>query len=306
MMALVSVILPIYNGVHFIRESLDSVLAQTFLDYEIICVDDGSTDASVAILDEYRPHVTVFRQANAGQGAARNAGVRQAPGRYVAFIDQDDRWYPWKLERQVLALEADPKAVLVHCNSDRMDAEGRVVQRGATVEEHVRAMESPLGRLLGEGLILPSAMLVRREMFERAGGFDPELRGYEDFDLCARLKQEGRFVFLDEPGMCYRVHSGGFTRAGGHAVVRSRERFLKNMMTLYAADTAKRRIVYMLLAECYSDWGMDEMRAGNFRDAHIMLRRSVQCNPRKFRTYSRLVRALWSRVFSSKSERVHS
>jgi glycosyltransferase involved in cell wall biosynthesis len=305
-MPLVSVVLPFYNGAGFIRESLDSVLAQTFHDYEIMCVDDGSTDASLAILDEYRQHVLLFRQANAGQGAARNAGVRHASGRYVAFIDQDDRWYPWKLKQQVLALEADPEVVLVHCNSDRMDAQGRVVQRGATLEEHPRAMASLLGRLLGEGLILPSAMLVRRDAFERVGGFDDELRGYEDFDLCARLKQEGRFVFLDEPGMCYRVHSDGFSRAGGQAVVRSRERFLKNMMVLYAGDKVKRRILYLLLAECYSDWGMNEMRVGNFRDAHTMLLCSLQFNPTKFRTYSRLLRSLLPGFLFSKSERIPS
>ena len=293
-MALVSVILPVYNGGRFIRESLDSVLAQTFHDYEVICVDDGSTDDSVAILNEYRQHVTVLRQANGGQGAARNAGVHHTSGRYVAFIDQDDRWYPWKLTQQVLALEADPEAVLVHCNSDRMDIQGRVLQRGATVEEHSRAMESPLGRLLGEGLILPSAMLVRRDAFERVGGFDHALRGYEDFDLCARLKQKGRFVFLDEPGMCYRVHAGGSSRAG-HTVVRSRERFLKNMMKLYDTDEAKRCILNVLMAECYSDWGMDEMRSGNVSEARALMLRSLKFNPTKFRTYSRLLRLVWPR-----------
>ena len=293
-MPIVSVVLPIYNGVRFIRESLDSVLAQTFRDYEVICVDDGSTDDSLAVLDEYRQHVTVLHQPNAGQGAARNAGVGHASGMYVAFIDQDDCWYPWKLKQQVLAMERDPEAVLVHCNSDRMEAEGRIVQRGATLEEHSRAMDSSLGRLLGEGLILPSAMLVRRNVFERVGGFDHELRGYEDFDLCARLKQQGTFVFLDEPGMCYRIHQGGSSRSG-HTVVRSRERFLKNMMKLYAADESKHGILYMLLAECYSDWGMEEMRAGNFREAQRRLFRSLLCNPTKFRTYSRLLRSVWPR-----------
>ena len=304
-MALVSVILPVYNGARFIRESLDSVLAQTFHDYEVICVDDGSTDASLAVVEEYRRDVTIIRQANAGQSAARNAGVGHASGRYVAFIDQDDRWYPWKLEQQVVAIERDPEAVLVHCNSDRMDAEGRVVQRGATLAEYPGAMKSPLGRLLDEGLILPSAMMVRRDAFERVGGFDPELRGYEDFDLCARLKHEGPFVFVDEPAMCYRVHVGGSSRAG-HTVVRSRERFLKNMMKLYGANEAKRRILYMLLAECYSDWGMDAMRAQNFREAQTMLLRSLQCHPTKFRTYSRLMRSLLSGLFSTKVLPIYS
>src|SRR5512138_1456331 len=101
-MVSVSVVVPVYyNGAQYIRETLESVFAQTNQDYEIICVDDGSKDNSVAILNEYRDRIKVIQQANSGQAGARNTGAKIEIGRYLAFLDQDDRWYPQNLERQV-------------------------------------------------------------------------------------------------------------------------------------------------------------------------------------------------------------
>ncbi len=291
-MPTVSVVILVYNGEQYLRSALDSVFAQTFQDFEIVCVDDGSTDRSLAVISEFGKRVMVVQQRNAGQGAARNAGVRHASGRYVAFLDQDDRWYPAKLERQVQVLENEPEVVLVYCNSDRMDAEGNLVGTGVTLAERKKALASPLGRLSGEGLILPSSMMVRRCVFEQIGGFDTELRGFEDFDLSARLRQHGRFVFLEEPGMCYRVHQEGFSRSGGLAVVRSRERFLLRMQALYAGDTGKQTLIRALLAECYSDWGISKVRSGEVREGRRYLWRSLQYDPYKFRTYSRLFRSV--------------
>ena len=289
-MPLVSVVIPVYNGERFLKESLESVFTQTFHDYEIVCVDDGSTDGSSALLKQYGTRVRVIQQANAGQSAARNEGVRQAAGAFVAFLDQDDRWYPSKLAQQVAVLTAEPDVVLVHCNYDRMDGDGRVLVAGAALVEKASALASPLGRLIGEALVFPSAMMVRRDVFQRVGGFDPELRGFEDFDLIARLKQQGRFVLLNESGMAYRLHAGGFTRAGGMGIIRSKERFLIRMRALYAGDRTKNAIIDRILADCYSDWGIHVARDGQPRKGLVKLVQSLQQDPWRFRTYSRLVR----------------
>ncbi len=302
----VTVVIPVYNGERYISETLETVFAQTFRDYEIICVDDGSTDGSGALLKAYGERVRVVRQSNAGQSAARNAGVALAKGAFIAFLDQDDRWYPSKLERQVAALTAAPDAVLVHCNYDRVDADGRMLQPGAALAERASALASPLGRLLEEALIFPSAMLVRREAFQRVGGFDPALRGFEDFDLIARLKRQGRFVLLNEPGMAYRFHGAGFSRAGGTDVMRSRERFLVRMQELYAGDRTKQALISDMLADCYSDWGIHEVRHGNRAAGRAMLARSLLCHPGKIRTYSRFFRASLPRLQLSRiAERIH-
>lgn len=302
-MSLVSVIIPVYNGERYLRETLESVFAQTFRDYEVLCVDDGSTDNSHSLLDQYGGRVRVIRQANAGQSAARNRGVQEATGEFVAFLDQDDLWYPSKLERQVSALKDESEVVLVHCNYDRMDGHGRIVLAGAAIVERASALASPLGRVIGEALIFPSAMLVRRDTFQRIGGFDSELRGFEDFDLIARLKNQGRFMFLQESGMAYRLHAGGFSRAGQMGVIRSRERFLLRMQVLYAGDESKILLINDMLADCYSDWGMQEAKNGLPSLGWAKLIRSLQHNPSKFRTYSRLARVGLS-LLSPRKQRV--
>ena len=289
----VSVVIPVYNGARYLAEAMESVLAQTYADYDVVCVDDGSTDDSLSILARWASRITVVRQQNAGGCAARNAGVARSTGRYIAFLDQDDRWYPRKLEQQVAALDANPAAVLALCNSDRMDMEGRVVQIGATVTERPGLMTEPLGRLIGEDQLLSSAIMVRRDAFVRAGMFDEQLHGFEDFDLAARLRREGRFVFIEEPGMCYRMNTGGQSQSGGLRVIRSRERFLLKMAQLYQDDATKQGLIRGMLADTYSDWGMAEMRAGHKPEARAQFRRSLHYNPVKFRTYSRLVRSLW-------------
>ncbi len=289
----VSVVMPVYNGERFLRESLDSVFAQTFQDFEVLCVDDGSTDNSAAGFEQYGVRIRGLRQKNARQSAARNAGVILAKGQYIAFLDQDDLWYPSKLLRQLAAIEANSRVVLVHCDFDRIDEKGRMVQERAGTIERASALASPMGQLIGEALIFPSAMLIRREGFARSGGFHAELQGFEDFDLIARLKQQGEFVMVEERGMAYRLHGQGFTRAGGLHIIRSRERFLRRMEGLYRGDRTKQAIVRRMLADCYSDWGIHEVRQGNKLEGRRKLIESLRCNPAKMRTYSRLLRAIF-------------
>jgi glycosyltransferase involved in cell wall biosynthesis len=287
----VTVVMPVYNGSRYLSESIESVLAQTFHDYEIVCVDDGSTDDSVALLGAYGQRIRVVRQENAGQSAARNAGVRLARGEYIAFLDQDDVWYPSKLQNQVAVLQAQPDVVLVHCNFDRIDERGQMLERGAGISERMSALASSMGQLIGEALIFPSAMMIRKDAYERIGGFHHALQGFEDFDLMARLTQQGRFVMVEERGMAYRMHGSGFTRTGGIHVIRSRETFLRRMQELYRGHRTKQAIVTNMLADCYSDWGIHDVRSGNRQEGRIKLVQSLRCNPLKFRTYSRLLRA---------------
>jgi glycosyltransferase involved in cell wall biosynthesis len=290
----VSVIIPVYNGERFLREAIESVLAQTFRSYEIVCVDDGSTDGSKNILKEYATRLRVIEQANAGQSAARNVSAMQSRGAYLAFLDQDDCWYPDKLSRQVAVLDRQPDVVVVHCNVDTMDEDGRTMRVGQTVADLTSSLDSPLGRLIEEPLILPSAMMVRRECFERAGMFDSELRGFEDYDLVARLKRHGRCVLIEESGLRYRVHENGFNRAWGLRIIRSRERFLLRMKRVYAGMPKKQSLVSLMLGECYSDWGKALLQEHRAREARAMFVKSLKADPLKFRTWSRLIRSFTS------------
>ncbi len=287
----VSVVIPIYNGERYLREALDSVFTQTYRDFDVICVDDGSTDDSSDIVKTYGDRISLVRQANAGGCAARNAGVMRSTAEFIAFLDQDDVWYQRKLEQQVAALNANPNAVIALCNSDRMNAEGRLTQVGATVAERPGLQTEMLGRLIGEDQLLSSAIMVRRNTFVLAGMFDPQLHGFEDFDLAARLRQYGRFVFIEESGMCYRLNEGGLSRSGGIRIIKSRERFLLKMQDLYCEDPVKQKLICAMLADCYSDWGMSEVRVGDRPAGRQKLLQSLGHNPLKFRTYSRLLRS---------------
>ena len=295
---LVSVVIPVYNGERFLRESLESVFAQTYQDYEIVCVDDGSKDASLAILNEYRDRIKVVQQANTGQAGARNAGAKTGIGKYLAFLDQDDRWYPQKLERQVALLEANPEAVMVHCDKDWIDETGHVTQR-SVVSATRRSVQKGLTmtRLVGwDPCIYPSTMLIRRVAFDRVGGFDPELGGYgEDIDLMLRLRQEGLFIFHEETGTQYRKHSTNFSGSGSDAMFRYSEKFFRKLKGCYVGDKRRQTLLNRFLAQVYSDWGKMKMRSGLRGEAQRLLLRSLKYYPWQFRTYSRLIRATGSK-----------
>ena len=299
MMASVSVIVPVYNGEQYIRETLESVFAQTYQDYEIICVDDGSKDASLAILNECRDRVNVVQQVNTGQAGARNTGAKRGIGKYLAFLDQDNRWYPQKLERQVAMLEANPEAVMVHCDMDWINETGHVTQRSlvsASRRSAHRGVTMP--QLVGwDPCIYPSTMLLRRVAFDRVGGFDPELRSYgEDIDLMLRLRPEGLFIFLEETGTQYRKHSTNFSGSGSDAMFRCAEKFFQKLEGCYVGDKKRQALLNRFLAKLYSDWGKMKMRSGLRGDAQQLLVRSLQHDPWQFRTYSRLIRATLSKL----------
>jgi GT2 family glycosyltransferase len=301
MMVSVSVIVPVYNGERYIREMLESVFAQTYQDYEIICVDDGSNDASLAILNDYRDRIKVVQQANMGQAGARNAGAKTGTGIYLAFLDQDDRWYPQKLERQVAILEANPEAVMVHCDMDWIDEAGHVTQRSVVSATHRSAHKGvTMPQLVGwDPCIYPSTMLIRRVAFDRVGGFDPELRSYgEDIDLMLRLRPEGLFIFLEETGTQYRKHSTNFSGSGSDAMFRCAEKFFQKLEGCDVGDKKRQALLNRFLAKLYSDWGKMKMRSGLHGEAQRLFLRSLRYYPWQFRTYSRLIRATGSKFRS--------
>jgi glycosyltransferase involved in cell wall biosynthesis len=292
-MASVSVIIPIYNGERYIRETLDSVFAQTYQDYEIVCVDDGSDDGTLAVLHEYGSKIHLIRQTNTGQAGARNASVKQAGGKYLAFLDQDDLWHPEKLEQQVVAMETSPECVLVHCDMDTIDAIGNVIQRNVVSATHVSTHKGlRMTQLVGwDPNIYPSTMLIRRDAFERIGGFDSELRCGEDIDLMIRLKHEGSFIFLGQSWTQYRKHGTNFSGSGSDKMFKCSVFFFQKIRRFYTGDKSRQKLIDKFLANVYSDWGKMKMRLGLRVEARRLLLTSLTYNPWQFRTYSRLLRA---------------
>lgn len=199
--ATVSVIVPVYNGARFLAAALDSVAAQTYPVLETFVVDDGSTDATPAVLAARRD-IIALRQSNQGPSAARNVGIARARGDVIAFIDSDDLWRPEKLARQVAELTASPEHGFNVCLCRHFLESG---------------VEQPLWVTPGyydEPRIayLPSGLVVRRTALDRIGNFDPRLRMGEDTDWFGRANDLGiPFGILREVLLDRRIHGGNLS-----------------------------------------------------------------------------------------------
>jgi len=203
---LVSVIIPNYNYAHYLREAIDSVLAQSYLDIEIIVVDDGSKDASREVMVSYGDKVKTVFQQNQGVAAARNNGVNAGSGEYVAFLDADDAWMPEKVKKQVSRFEADKALGLVHVGVIEVDENGNtLLERLEGLEGDVAAQLLLLKRegILGGG----SGLMVPRKVFDEAGGFDTRLSTSADWDLFYQISSRYQVGFVPELLLKYRIHN---------------------------------------------------------------------------------------------------
>lgn len=213
---LVSGIVPAFNAERFLSDALDSALAQTLRDSEIIVVDDGSTDATGAIADRYAAahpqRVRVIHQANGGLVAARNAAIAVARGRYIALLDADDFWLPHHLEISTRELESAAEVGLVHSNIEFMDIEGRVLN------VPVRAQPSSKGAfldiLLRRTNVACPTTVFRHSLINDIGAFDPTFNrlGCEDRDMWLRIAKVAAHCYLDSVHARYRIVANSLSR----------------------------------------------------------------------------------------------
>jgi glycosyltransferase involved in cell wall biosynthesis len=197
-MAKVSVIIPVYNGAATIGRALASVFAQTFVDYEVVVVNDGSTDDTASVLAGYGDRIRVVTQANRGLPAARNSGIRASSGEYVAFIDDDDEWLPQMLEQCAAVLDQDPDCGLVYAGAVKVDLAGRQMPDQSSENEDIESptMEQMLAR---PWVVVPSRVMVRRAILDRCGGFDERCAvACEDVLFLLRARECGYFRRIPE------------------------------------------------------------------------------------------------------------
>jgi len=200
----VSVILPTYNRGWILKEAIDSILAQEFKDFELIVVDDGSTDNTGEILDSYEQDILVLRQSNKGVSAARNRGIDAAEGRLIAFLDSDDLWLPRKLSSQVDFFNSNPAAVI-------NQTEEIWVRNGVRVNpktRHHKFSGMIFERSLALCLVSPSAVMIKKNLFSEVGVFDENLPACEDYDLWLRISCRYPVHLIETPLIMKR---------GGHA-----------------------------------------------------------------------------------------
>jgi glycosyltransferase involved in cell wall biosynthesis len=207
----VSVVVPAYNAAWCLGKAVDSVLAQDYRDFELIVVDDGSTDGTASVLADYGDAVRVVRQPNGGLSSARNAGIRAARGEFVAFLDADDWWLPGKLHRQVELMRSRPDVGFSSTAARVEDPDGRLLNVWGCAQWEGSFLVHLFGSnadVAGSG----SAVMARRAMFDRVGGFDESLRSLEDIDMWMRLAAVAGYACLDEPLAVILKRPGSMSR----------------------------------------------------------------------------------------------
>ncbi len=182
----ISVIIPVYNGQDFLHEAIDSVFSQTYKNYEMIVVDDGSTDETWAIIQSYRSSLLSIQKKNGGVASALNCGIRHASGEYIAWLSHDDLFLPTKLERQISFLQKFSRFKACYTDYYIIDAEGRILSE---VETPWYPREEAVQMLFGRGYVNGSTMLIERICFDKVGWFSEGLRYTQDIEMWLRLLQ---------------------------------------------------------------------------------------------------------------------
>jgi glycosyltransferase involved in cell wall biosynthesis len=316
---LVSVVIPSYNRAYCIATTVDSTLAQTHGNLEILIVDDGSSDGTRELIeDRYRgePRVRYIHQANAGVSAARNHGLRLARGQYLALLDSDDIWLPWKVEAQLRCLAAMPTAGMIWTDMDAIGPDGEIVARRYLTRMYTAYRKFPREQLFRESralssidaglaarlsdprvflgdifspmitgnLVHTSTVLLRRERFEKVREFDVSLRySGEDHDFHLRTCREGDVAYLDVSSILYqRGREDQLTRNPAYTVHMA-ENFLRTVNKALARDrervTLSPTMVDHVLAEAHAWVGEQRLDLGHREQAWRHLGTSLRFRP---------------------------
>lgn len=200
---IISVVIPVYNGAKTIKETIESVLQQTYKSFEIIAIDDGSTDNTLAIINSIQDsRIKVFSYPNAGLSASRNRGFDRAYGEFIAFLDADDLWTNDKLEGQLEALQQNPQAAVAYSWTDHIDEHSQFISPASYTSFSGKVYERLLA---GNFIACGSNPLIRTQSLTQVGGFEQYLNPVEDWDMWLRLSALCEFVVVPRPQVLYRI-----------------------------------------------------------------------------------------------------
>jgi glycosyltransferase involved in cell wall biosynthesis len=312
----VTVVIPTHNRAHIIGRAIESALGQTYPDIEVIVADDGSSDNTRAVAEAYGSRMTYLCQPNKGVSAARNFGMRHARGEFIALLDSDDTWSPWKIEAQVEALRRHRDAGVVWTDMSAVGDDEHLIDR-----RHLRTMYSAYatvgienrlpevnklavlnpgvpsellsasvragdlsGAILLGNLIHTSTVLFRRSLCEKIGGFDESFaRTGEDYEFYIRLCSGGPVVFIDAPSTQYRIGAADQLTAPAMLleIARNDLRAVRKWMPRSGSpDVVPRSVMRRRLAESFAWVGEAELQAGNRLLAAKRLAKSLVILPR--------------------------
>ena len=201
----ISVVIPSYNRKEFLKRSIDSVINQTIKPFEIIVVDDGSTDGTESIIKGHYDFVKFIKQKNKGVSAARNVGIKVSIGEWICFLDSDDEWKKDKLEKQIIAVNSNPGYKFFHSNEIWIKNGLRINQK----KKHKKYGGDIFEKCLDMCRISPSSVMIDKTIFDEVGNFNEDLAVCEDYELWLRVCDKYRVFFIDEPLIIkYGGHQG--------------------------------------------------------------------------------------------------
>lgn len=270
-MSKVSIIIPCFKQAHFLAQAVDSALAQTHAELEVVVIDDGSPDDTAAVAARYAgdPRFKYIRQENTGLPGARNRGIRESSGDYLCFLDSDDTYTPTKVARQAALLDADPQLGWAYCDIVTVDEAGAALPDQFSIASTKRDLSGDLftSLMLG-GYFPPHTVMIRRSVLDAVGGFDPELGGHADYELWLRVAGAGyRAAFVPETLAHYRVHGSSMSKDGEHMHA-TRVATLVKIARLYpdkvavGADRLQQSIVDLFTANQWMRRQQEEAPAG--------------------------------------------
>ena len=290
---IVTVVIPTFNRLALLREAVESVKAQTYDDWELLVVDDGSTDQTAEYVQaEQDQRIDLIRSVHCGiVGAVRNLGVSQARGRFVAFLDSDDLWKPTKLERQIAALKSRG-AQWSYTGYELVDESGRSLKQFVAAQPKEATILNQL--LTTEASAAVGSVMVTKDLIDSCGGFsaEPALQCREDHDLVLRLASAAHPSVVSEVLLAVREHRGRTTHSVSDPFLRTAtvyERFMER-----GGDKKSMRIARRLMARHVTSSARLDLGHGQVEDAVMKLRNTIRpgwCSARWWWTWTLVVRA---------------
>jgi glycosyltransferase involved in cell wall biosynthesis len=303
----VSVIVPAFNAARTIEQAVESVRAQSYADFEIVAVDDGSTDSTIEILERYGDSIKILQQKNRGPSAARNLGIANSTGEYLGFLDADDWWNPKFLTTMIAALQREPECVMAYCDLQLVDSLGKPFQTSLMA---VREHRSPTVQDMLDTLwpIMPTGSMIKRDTLAAVGGYPEALRAFEDVFLWLLLREQGPFAYVPEQLAMWRfAHFPAPLKASGGQEAAGRI-FRQMVKARYGVDPTRQvRSRERAPRSILGYIGLDALAHGDRVTARNAFRRAISLDPCRMRNYLRLARTVlpagMARALSGKSGR---
>jgi len=275
----ISVIIPVYNNEPYVAKAIESVLAQSYTDYEIIVLNDGSTDNSEREILKYHSQLIYIKQRNKGRGAARNAALKVARGEYIAFLDSDDFWTKDKLAVQADYLDKHPDVGIVYTDVSCIDAQDNLVFFNR-LGNQLAYSGFIFPQMLKSIFVMTSGVMMRASCFEKVGYFDPKILRGQDYDLWLRLAIFYKFAFINGEYVLYRGIRNWKKPEVRIASFKGRIRAYQKLLKQYPDRTKKLgRDFYLNMIRIYQELGLAHIQLDEYQQASVYCQKALKLLP---------------------------